>query len=932
MKKQLTGLKMLSLLIVTMLSLVGMFNLSAQGTQSGIITDYKQSTVPESSLKSAMAVADVSPTDKSILMELYNSTNGSGWTNRTNWGTAEPVSNWYGITVVSDQITEIKLKNNNVTGTIPANLGQLLSLQYLDLDTNRLSGVIPVEIGGLSNLEYLYLNGNQLTGTIPSELGQLPNLLLLYLNDNQLTGPIPVELRLLGNLKWLNLKRNLLSGTIPVELAQLSNLEYLELGYNQLTGSIPVELSLLQNLKWLVLNSNNLTGNIPAELGQLSVTGLAQMYLDDNQLTGSIPVELGNLKGLNWLNLGQNQLAGSIPSVLGSLPNLSLLYLDNNLLDSGIPDELGDISGLEWLNIGGNQLTGNIPAKIWTLTNLKLLYLNSNQLTGAIPNGINLMTELKYIDFDSNQLDEIPDLSALVNLTDLTISNNNFTFEDLEYNMDLIPGVNFVYLPQDSIGESLEYTKNAGESFNYTLMTGGNQNNYQWYRNGEILDSQTSEILNIPSLLSVDGGKYYCKVTNTLVGGLTLTSKKITLKVVDSIVLSLTAGWNIFSSTVMPNDSNLKNILQPLITTGVLKKVMDERGKVIEDYGASNGGWQNFIGNMKSTEGYKINVAEDVNLPIVGIATQFPFDIKLTAGWNIISWPSANEQNGKDVFQTLIDDGKLKKVMDKTGNVIEDYGASNGGWQNFIINLKPGEGYKVNVTEDCTLTITESGTKSSVITPEIVNAVHFQPSYQGHGVDHMNINLVNLSGSGIMVDDEIGIFDGSTCVGAFKVTGQNSSFINLIASADDTGSKMNDGFIQGNDIQLKLFRNGKEYPLKVIPVNSTSLQFEKNGTIFAEVSSDLNTGIVLQEGKFSVEFYPNPFNTTMNIDVKLLQREELTVEVYDLLSRRVIQLHSGKAEGNIKLQWDGNDSKGNRVAPGVYICRVNGLLKKVILN
>jgi len=40
----------------------------------------------------------------------------------------------------------------------------------------------------------LYLQNNQLTGEIPSEIGNLTNLTSLYLYDNQLTGEIPQQI------------------------------------------------------------------------------------------------------------------------------------------------------------------------------------------------------------------------------------------------------------------------------------------------------------------------------------------------------------------------------------------------------------------------------------------------------------------------------------------------------------------------------------------------------------------------------------------------------------------------------------------------------------------------------------------------------------------------------------------------------------------
>ena len=77
----------------------------------------------------------------------------------------------------------------------------------LDLRDNQLRGEIPPELGGLSNLTGLVLGANQLTGEIPPELGRLSNLTRLRLSNNQLTGCIPEGLRDIANndLGQLNL-------------------------------------------------------------------------------------------------------------------------------------------------------------------------------------------------------------------------------------------------------------------------------------------------------------------------------------------------------------------------------------------------------------------------------------------------------------------------------------------------------------------------------------------------------------------------------------------------------------------------------------------------------------------------------------------------------------------------------------------------------
>ncbi len=387
----------------------------------------------------------------------------------------------------------------------------------------------------------------------------------------------------------------------------------------------------------------------------------------------------------------------------------------------------------------------------------------------------------------------------------------------------------------------------------------------------------------------------------------------------------LVAGWNIISVRLILNDSDLLNIFQPLIDEGKLEKVMDELGNVIEDYGINNGGWQNYIGNLKNTEGYKINVTSVSTLQLHGTAVRLAYDIPLSMGWNIISWPSSNEQNGIDVFQSLINEGKLQKVMDETGKVIEDYGVNNGGWQNFIGNFKPGEGYKVNVKSDCTLTIYESVTKSTGIVPDLVASTHFIPAFKGNGTDHMNINLLNLVDSGIMEGDEIGVFDGNTCVGSAQISNLYSSFTNrhssisIPVSAAD-GIEGRNGYFDGNPIVLKLFRGGVEYHLNIEPLNNGKTVFKKGSSLFAKV--DITTGLYKLPPVRSADIkcYPNPFSKEVNIEIDLAMDSEIVVEVLNQYGQRMktIEPRNQFKSGTLLFQWNGTNDSNQAVSPGVY--------------
>ena len=72
----------------------------------------------------------------------------------------------------------------------------------LSLPLNPLTGTIPAELGQLGNLSDLDLFNCQLTGPIPSELGQIESLFSVRLGGNRLTGCVPPAL--LANVPGVN--------------------------------------------------------------------------------------------------------------------------------------------------------------------------------------------------------------------------------------------------------------------------------------------------------------------------------------------------------------------------------------------------------------------------------------------------------------------------------------------------------------------------------------------------------------------------------------------------------------------------------------------------------------------------------------------------------------------------------------------------------
>ena len=147
------------------------------------------------------------------------------------WPEAAQPGEWVGVTMENSRVVELELDELNLTGAVPAEIGRLGALRYLNVSSNALT-LLPAEIGQLTSLTELNLYGNQLT-SLRAEIGQLTSLEKLDLQHNQLTS-VPVEVGQLTSLMSLNLGNNRLT-SVPADIGQLTSLEVLWLHDNELT-------------------------------------------------------------------------------------------------------------------------------------------------------------------------------------------------------------------------------------------------------------------------------------------------------------------------------------------------------------------------------------------------------------------------------------------------------------------------------------------------------------------------------------------------------------------------------------------------------------------------------------------------------------------------------------------------------------------------
>jgi plastocyanin len=69
--------------------------------------------------------------------------------------------------------------------------------------------------------------------------------------------------------------------------------------------------------------------------------------------------------------------------------------------------------------------------------------------------------------------------------------------------------------------------------------------------------------------------------------------------------------------------------------------------------------------------------------------------------------------------------------------------------------------------------------------------------------------------------------------------------------------------------------------------------------------------------------FPNPFNASTVITYTVMTTAEVSLEVFDILGRRVLTLvHDRLSPGIYEATWEGRDTAGREVASGVYFYRL----------
>ncbi|KAK9155258.1 hypothetical protein Sjap_002738 [Stephania japonica] len=245
----------------------------------------------------------------------------------------------------------------NVVGEFPQEIRNLTFLTNLKMGQNYITGSVPAFIGELREMQYLDLGINALSGELPKELGNLTKLIVLGLGANNFSGPLPSELGKLASLQQLYIDSSGVSGEIPPSFANLQNLETVWASDNQLTGKIPDFIGRWGKLKSLRFQGNSFVGPIPSAMSNL--TSMTDLRISDLTNGSSSLAFIRNMKSLSTLILRNNNISDTLPSTIGEYQSLTFLFLGNNQLSGNTPSQKS--GSLKNIDLSYNQLTGRFP-------------------------------------------------------------------------------------------------------------------------------------------------------------------------------------------------------------------------------------------------------------------------------------------------------------------------------------------------------------------------------------------------------------------------------------------------------------------------------------------------------------------------------------------------------------------------------------------
>ncbi|MCF7811778.1 T9SS type A sorting domain-containing protein [bacterium] len=400
--------------------------------------------------------------------------------------------------------------------------------------------------------------------------------------------------------------------------------------------------------------------------------------------------------------------------------------------------------------------------------------------------------------------------------------------------------------------------------------------------------------------------------------------------------INLHIGWNTISANLQPNDNeNIEGLVADLVENDLLIMMKNGNGDFYRpDYEF------NSISAWNSWEGFQMLMSGAATLSLEGESMLFDDPIELTAGWNLISYYPRIPVDAITALHDIID--YLIIAKDGHGNFFLPE------WDNFsnMGDMCPGQGYYVNVSEDCVLRYVTAIEEERLM-------VKYPP------VSRTSIPSIKVEGKPACHEDQIWLLEvprSSASYSLLLLTEGVESGTHLEAYTpsgelagrgvvDDDGRcgmalwGNESGFSNGEVITVKVVGRADIPPCGIEGrlVYHDDLEW-LDGDISGWKADGWGvaklTGLAVIPKEFGIiSAYPNPFNSQMRVIYSILETGIVDLAVYDVSGRRVAELSSGRqAAGNHTIMFDGAN-----LSSGVYMLRLcsdsqNSMMKVIMIK
>ena len=392
-------------------------------------------------------------------------------------------------------------------------------------------------------------------------------------------------------------------------------------------------------------------------------------------------------------------------------------------------------------------------------------------------------------------------------------------------------------------------------------------------------------------------------------------------------------GWNWVSFPVMDSDYNdpIQHVLAPILND--LDEVIYKDDRIYYGYGM----WVNGIGDLRSIDGYKIEMHNTRNLEVAGWWEDPETQIPLYAEVDKAPWPPPlGNGNWIGYFIPGSQSWRIAfaQIWDKITFIKADDWAYINGYcmPSSSCTVDCGKLYIVGVSEDCSLIW--QGIGQQPVDPYIKPQTEVF-NYE-EKADYMPIFVDSTEVvAGI---DEIGVFVDDECISASKIEGF-PVFIPAYIDEDSTGSK------DYNELTFQIATYGKNEKRSISAFVYNEM---KDAFIKEPIILDNNSYAIVRLGteeapEIPVEFslyqnYPNPIRTSTTISFSTPEHTDNTeIMIYNVKGQLVKTLlpTTSHQSALTNVLWNGTDENGNQLSNGIYFYKLTSgektAFKKMIL-